>query len=67
LPLLFTGALLLERLFQIPGFGNLLVDAIHSQDQPVVMFITYSTSVLYLVMLIVTDIAYTIVDPRVSL
>jgi peptide/nickel transport system permease protein len=67
LPLLFTGAVLLERLFQIPGFGNLLVDAIHSQDQPVVMFITYSTSVIYLVMLIVTDILYTLVDPRVSL
>jgi peptide/nickel transport system permease protein len=67
LPLLFTGALYLERMFQIPGFGNLLVDAIHSQDQPVVMFITYVTSVIYLLMLIVTDILYTLVDPRVLL
>ncbi|MGD0768453.1 MAG: ABC transporter permease [Tepidisphaeraceae bacterium] len=67
LPLLFVGSLLLERLFQIPGFGNLLVDAIHAQDQPVVMFIVYVTSLLYLLMLIVTDVLYTLVDPRVTL
>jgi peptide/nickel transport system permease protein len=67
LPLLFTGSLLLERLFQIPGFGALLVDSIHTQDQPVVMFVVYITSVIYLLMLIVTDVLYTIVDPRVTL
>jgi peptide/nickel transport system permease protein len=67
LPLLFTGSLILEQLFQIPGFGALLVDSIHAQDQPVVMFIVYVTSLIYLVMLIVTDILYTLVDPRVTL
>jgi peptide/nickel transport system permease protein len=67
LPLLFVGSLILEPLFQIPGFGNLLVVGIHTQDQPVVMFITYITSLIYLVMLIVTDILYTVVDPRVTL
>jgi peptide/nickel transport system permease protein len=67
LPLLFMGSIILEQLFQIPGFGALFVESIHAQDQPVVMSITYVTSVLYLLMLIVTDIAYTIVDPRVTL
>jgi peptide/nickel transport system permease protein len=67
LPLLFTGALILERIFQIPGFGNLLVDAIFAQDQPVVMSITYVTSLIYLVTLVLTDILYTVVDPRVTL
>jgi peptide/nickel transport system permease protein len=67
LPLLFTGSLILEQLFQIPGFGALLVDSIHAQDQPVVMFIVYVTSLLYLVMLIATDVLYTWVDPRVTL
>jgi peptide/nickel transport system permease protein len=67
LPLLFTGALILEQLFQIPGFGNLLVEAIHTQDQPIVMAIVYITSIIYLLMLIVTDILYTVVDPRVTL
>lgn len=67
LPLLFTGSLVLEQLFQIPGFGALLVDSIHAQDQPVVMFVVYMTSLIYLVMLIVTDVLYTLVDPRVTL
>jgi peptide/nickel transport system permease protein len=67
LPLLFTGSVILEQLFQIPGFGALLVDSIHSQDQPVVMFIMYITSLIYLLMLVVTDILYTLVDPRVTL
>jgi peptide/nickel transport system permease protein len=67
LPLLFTGSLVLEQLFQIPGFGALLVDSIHTQDQPVVMSIVYLTSLIYLVMLVVTDVLYTLVDPRVTL
>jgi peptide/nickel transport system permease protein len=67
LPSLFLGALILETVFQIPGFGALLVEAIHTQDQPLVMFVTYVTSVVYLLLLIVTDILYTIVDPRVTL
>jgi len=67
LPFLVTGALLLERLFQIPGMGGLLVDAIHAQDSPVVMATIYLTSIAYTVMLVVTDICYAVVDPRVAL
>ena len=67
LPFLVTGALLLERLFQIPGFGGLLVDAIHAQDSPVVMATIYLTAIAYTVMLVVTDICYALVDPRVTL
>jgi len=67
LPFLVMGALLLERLFQIPGFGGLLVDAIHAQDSPVVMATIYLTAIAYTAMLIVTDICYALVDPRVTL
>ena len=67
LPLLFTGSLILENLFQIPGFGALLYDAIRTQDQPVVMAMVYATSVVYLLMLVLTDVVYTLVDPRVTL
>jgi peptide/nickel transport system permease protein len=67
LPFLITGALLLERLFQIPGMGGLLVEAINASDRAVVMAIVYTTSVAYCLMLLVTDICYTLVDPRVSL
>ena len=67
LPVLITGALLLERLFQIPGMGGLLVEAITTQDAPVVMAVVYITSLLYCVLLFLTDIVYTWVDPRVTL
>jgi peptide/nickel transport system permease protein len=67
LPYLFLGALLLERIFQIPGIGGMLVDAINNQDRAIVMFTTYITAVAYAVMLLINDILYTIADPRVSL
>jgi peptide/nickel transport system permease protein len=67
LPLLFLGALFLEKIFQIPGLGGLLVDAIFNNDRPVVMFIVYLTSVIYCLALVLTDVCYALVDPRVSL
>lgn len=67
LPFLIFGALILERLFQIPGLGGLLVDAIFSQDRSVVMAITYLTALMYCLALLVSDILYTLADPRVSL
>jgi peptide/nickel transport system permease protein len=67
LPFLLTGALILEGIFQIPGFGGLLVDAIHATDSAVVMAEVYLTAIAYAVMLFLTDICYTLVDPRVVL
>ena len=67
LPGLLLGALILERLFQIPGVGGLLVESVFNNDRPVVMSITYMLSIAYCVMLLVTDICYTLVDPRVTL
>jgi peptide/nickel transport system permease protein len=67
LPGLFLGALFLERMFQIPGIGNLLVDSILNNDRPVVMFTTYVLSIVYAFLLLLTDILYTLADPRVSL
>ncbi len=67
LPTLFLGALFLERLFQIPGVGSLLVESIFNNDRPVVMVVTYAMSVSYCMALLLTDICYTIADPRVRL
>jgi peptide/nickel transport system permease protein len=67
LPMLIFGALILERLFQIPGLGGLLVDSIFRQDRSVVMAITYLTALLYCIALLLTDVLYTLVDPRVTL
>jgi peptide/nickel transport system permease protein len=65
LPLLFTGSLLIESYFGIPGLGSYLVDAINSSDFAVVRAMVFLATLLYIVGLILTDISYALVDPRV--
>lgn len=67
LPLLFMGSLILESFFGIPGLGSYTIDAINQQDFAIVRAMVFLGSVLYIVGLILTDISYTIVDPRVRL
>jgi peptide/nickel transport system permease protein len=67
LPLLFMGSLLLESFFAIPGLGSYTIDAIRNQDFAIVRAMVFLGTVLYIVGLILVDIAYTIVDPRVRL
>lgn len=67
IPLLFMGSLLTESFFGIPGLGSYTIDAIQMQDFGVVRAMVFLGSALYIVGLILTDISYTIVDPRVRL
>jgi peptide/nickel transport system permease protein len=67
LPKLVLGSLLIESLFGIPGLGYVLVQAIQTTDQPVIMTTVFLGSILYLAGLILTDICYSIVDPRIRL
>ena len=67
IPLLFMGSLLLESFFGVPGLGSYTIDAIQSQDFAIVRSMVFLGSVLYIVGLILTDISYTIVDPRIRL
>ncbi|MEO5702290.1 MAG: ABC transporter permease [Gammaproteobacteria bacterium] len=67
LPSLFMGSLILESFFGIPGLGSYTIDAIQSQDFAIVRAMVFLGSVLYIVGLILTDISYTLVDPRVRL
>jgi peptide/nickel transport system permease protein len=67
LPLLFMGSLLLESFFAVPGLGSYTIDAINMQDFAIVRAMVFLGSVLYIIGLLLTDIAYTIVDPRVRL
>ncbi len=67
LPLLFMGSLILESFFGIPGLGSYTIDAINSQDFAIVRSMVFLGSVLYIVGLILTDISYTLVDPRIRL
>jgi peptide/nickel transport system permease protein len=67
LPSLFMGSLIMESFFSIPGLGSYTIDAINSQDFAIVRAMVFLGSVLYIAGLILTDISYTLVDPRVSL
>jgi peptide/nickel transport system permease protein len=67
LPFLFAGSLLLESFFAIPGMGSFMLDAIQRQDFAVVQAMVSLGSFLYVVGLLLTDISYTVVDPRVRL
>jgi peptide/nickel transport system permease protein len=65
LPLLFMGSLVSESFFGIPGLGSYVVDAINSQDFAIVRSMVFLGSALYILGLLLTDISYTLVDPRV--
>jgi peptide/nickel transport system permease protein len=67
LPLLFLGSLITESFFGIPGLGSYTIDAIQSQDFAIVRAMVFLGSVLYIVGLILTDLSYSWVDPRVRL
>jgi peptide/nickel transport system permease protein len=67
IPLLFMGSLIAESFFGIPGLGSYTIDAIQAQDFAVVRSMVFIGSVLYIAGLILTDLSYTLVDPRVRL
>ncbi len=67
IPFLFMGSLTTEAFFGIPGLGGFTIEAIGSQDFAIVRAMVYLGSILYIVAQIITDISYTLVDPRVRL
>jgi len=67
IPTLFIGSLVMESFFGIPGLGSYTIDAIRSQDFLVVRAMVFLGAVLYIVGLILTDVSYTLADPRVRL
>jgi peptide/nickel transport system permease protein len=67
LPSLFLGSLITEAFFGIPGLGSYTIEAIQSQDFSIVRAMVFLGSALYILGLVLTDISYTFVDPRISL
>ena len=67
IPALFMGSLLSESFFGIPGLGSYTIDAIQAQDFAVVRSMVFIGSVLYILGLLLTDVSYTLVDPRIRL
>jgi peptide/nickel transport system permease protein len=67
IPFLFTGSLLLESFFGIPGLGSITVDAIKGNDFSTLRTMVYIGSLLFVGGQIATDLSYSLVDPRVKL
>ncbi len=65
IPRIFTGALVTEQVFRVPGIGALLIDSIYRSDTPVVMAITFIYAILIVVSNLIADLTYSLLDPRV--
>jgi peptide/nickel transport system permease protein len=66
IPTVFTGAVITEQIFRVPGIGSLLISAILSNDTPVVMSIIFVFAVLVVLFALIADLAYAWLDPRIS-
>jgi oligopeptide transport system permease protein len=62
---LMTGSLVVEKIFSIPGVGSLLVNAIQSNDYNVVIALSFIYSAMYIGIMLVVDILYGVIDPRI--
>lgn len=64
---LMTGSLVVEKIFSIPGLGSLYITAIQSNDYNVVLAISFIYSVMFIVTMLLVDILYGVIDPRIRL
>ena len=60
-----TGSFVIERIFSIPGLGRYYVDSVNGRDYPMVLATTIFFSFIFILSIVVMDILYAIVDPRV--
>jgi peptide/nickel transport system permease protein len=61
---LLAGAVLTEQIFSIPGFGKLIVDAVFNRDYPVVQGVVLATALIFVLLSLVADILYMLINPR---
>jgi peptide/nickel transport system permease protein len=66
LAFLIGGTTIIETIFAIPGLGQLVVTAVFQRDYPVIQGVTLTIGVIVLVINLVTDLSYAVLDPRVS-
>ena len=66
LPVVFGGAIVTEQIFRIPGIGSLLIDAILTDDTPVVMGVTFVFAALVILFNLLADLVYGWLDPRIA-
>ena len=66
IPAIFTGAVITEQIFRVPGIGSLLIASILANDTPVVMAITFVFACLVVIFNLVADLVYGWLDPRIT-
>lgn len=62
---LLTGSMVVEKVFAIPGIGMLMVQAIQSNDYNVVIACAFTYSAMYIIMMLIVDVLYGVIDPRI--
>lgn len=62
---IFTGSFVIERIFSIPGLGRYYVDSVNGRDYPMIMATTVFFSVIFILSIVLMDVLYAIVDPKV--
>ncbi len=65
-PAIFTGALVTEQIFRVPGIGSLLVSSFEASDTPVIMAIAFIYAILVILFNLLVDIVYAFLDPRIK-
>jgi peptide/nickel transport system permease protein len=66
LPAVFTGALVTEQIFKVPGIGSLLINALNTKDTPVIMGIVFTYAILVVIFTLIADTLYGVLDPRIK-
>jgi peptide/nickel transport system permease protein len=66
LPVVFSGAIVTEQIFRVPGIGSLLIASILANDTPVVMAVSFVFSALVVLFNLIADIIYGWLDPRIA-
>jgi peptide/nickel transport system permease protein len=64
-PTVFSGALVTEQIFRVPGVGSLLIASIQRNDTPVIMAISFTLSILVVLFNLIADVLYGVLDPRI--
>lgn len=65
-PAIFTGALVTEQIFRVPGIGSLLIASVETSDTPVIMAIIFTYAILVVIFNLIADIMYALLDPRIK-
>lgn len=63
---LLGGSVIVENVFGLPGFGNVILNAIHAQDAPIIMASVVLLSGLFMLIMLAVDLSYALLDPRVA-